>query len=271
MRKQISLRTPISYYGGKQRLVTRILPFIPEHKLYCEPFLGGAAVFFSKNQSQIEFINDTNKELINFYKICRNRFHELASLVRITLHSREDHDSAWIIYNKPHLFDEVRRAWAVWVLSTQSFSAMLDGSSGYDTTDNTTTVKISNKREQFTEQLAMRLQNAQIECADALYIINRCNQVDSFVYADPPYFNSCMGHYDGYSAQDFENLLDTLKGFKGKFMLSSYHSELLSKYVKANKWYQWDIEQNVSVNAKSGYKKRKVEVITSNYQFEALK
>jgi len=263
--KQIFLRTPISYYGGKQKLASTVLKFMPTHNLYCEPFVGGAAIFFAKPQSNVEIINDTNAELINFYKVCRNRFHDLSSLVRTTLHSRLAHDDAWVIYNKPHLHDEVRRAWAVWVLSTQSFSAMLDGSWGFDKADDTTTKKISNKREQFTEELAWRLQHAQIECADALYIIKRADGPESFVYADPPYFNSNMGHYDGYSVEDFEMLLKTLAEMKGKFLLSSYHSEVLDKYLKRYGWNQWDVEQQVSVNAKSGYRKKKVEVLTANY------
>lgn len=265
MKKQISLRTPISYYGGKQKLASTVIGFLPKHNLYCEPFLGGAAVFFAKPISPVEVINDTNKELINFYRVCRNRFHELTALVRTTLHSREEHDSAWIIYNKPHLFDEVRRAWAVWVLSTQSFSAMLDGSWGYDKTNDTTTQKISNKREEFTEALALRLQHAQIECSDALYIIQSRDTPDSFFYCDPPYYNSNCGHYDGYTEEDFKGLLDVLSKIKGKFMLSSYPSPLLQSYVKKYKWNMWSVEQNVSVNAKGGYLKRKVEVITANF------
>lgn len=263
--KQFNLRTPISYYGGKQKLVATILQFIPEHNLYCEPFLGGAAVFFGKQPSNVEVVNDTNKELINFYRVCKNRFHDLSALTRTTLHSREDHDSAWIIYNKPHLFDEVRRAWAVWVLSTQSFSAMLDGSWGYDKTDDTTTKKITNKREEFTEKLALRLQHAQIECADATYIIRSRDTASSFFYCDPPYYNSNCGHYDGYTEADFTELLDTLASIKGKFMLSSYPSELLKRYAKQYGWNMWSVEQGVSVNAKSGYLKRKVEVITANF------
>lgn len=259
------LRTPISYYGGKQKLASKIINFIPEHKMYVEPFVGGAAVFFQKPPSHAEVINDTNSELINFYKVCKNRFHEVASLVRVTLHSRSLHDDAWVVYNKPQLFDEVRRAWAVWVLSTQSFCAKLDGSFGYDKTDNTTTKKINNKRDEFTEELALRLQNVNIECADALYIIQSRDTPETFFYCDPPYFNSDMGHYDGYSAQDFENLLIALQGIKGKFLLSSYPSPLLQAYSKANKWPMWSIEQNVSVNTRSGYLKRKVEVLTANY------
>ncbi len=266
--KQIRLRTPISYYGGKQKLAATVISLIPEHQLYCEPFVGGAAIFFAKPTSPVEVINDTNAELINFYRVCKNRFHDLSSLVRTTLHSRELHDDAWIIYNKPKLFDEVRRAWAVWVLSTQSFSAMLDGSFGYDKTDDTTTVKIANKKQEFTEQLAIRLQHCQIECADALYVISSRDTPKSFFYCDPPYYNSNCGHYDGYTEEDFEMLLKKLSKIKGKFLLSSYPSPLLQRFCKAHGWHMWSVEQNVSVNAKSGYMKRKIEVLTANYELK---
>jgi DNA adenine methylase len=265
---QSILKTPISYYGGKQKLAATIISFIPKHDFYIEPFVGGAAVFFQKPPSHIECINDTNSELINFYRVCKNRFHDLATLVNSTLHSRKQHKQAAMIYDEPDLFDEVRRAWAVWVLATQSFSAMLDGSFGYDKSDNTTTKKIGNKRQQFTEELALRLQNVCIECADALYVIKSRDTEASFFYCDPPYFNSDMGHYDGYSEQDFENLLKTLAGIKGKFMLSSYPSKLLKDYTKANGWHMWSVESGVSVNAKGGYMKRKVEVLTANFRMQ---
>lgn len=267
MKKQNRLRTPITYYGGKQQLLPVILNGIPKHKLYCEPFCGGAAVFFGKPASEVEVINDTNKELINFYKVCRNRFHDLTSLTRTTLHSREQHDDAWVIYNKPHLHDEVRRAWAVWVLSCQSFSSKLNGSWGFDKTVATSNIKINNKRDQFTEELSLRLQNAQIECSDALYIIKSRDTSNTFYYCDPPYFNSDMGHYDGYSEQDFENLLILLSAIKGKFMLSSYPSPLLQKYIKQQGWYMWSKEMSLSTGLKKrGYVKRKIEVITTNYK-----
>lgn len=265
MNKQSLLRTPITYYGGKQKLLPTILKFIPEHNLYCEPFVGGGAVFFGKPPSNIEVLNDTNRELINFYRVCRNRFHDLASLVRTTLHSRDQHDDAWIIYNKPHLHDEVRRAWAIWVLSCQSFCSMLDGSWGYEKTDQTLSKKITNKRDQFAENLAIRLQNVQIECADALYIINSRDSKETFFYIDPPYIGSDMGHYDGYSEQDFESLLNRLSEIKGKFLLSSYPNLLLQRYIKQQGWHMCSVEQKVSVNAKSGYLKRKTEVLTANY------
>lgn len=258
-------KTPISYYGGKQKLLSTILSKIPQHNLYCEPFLGGAAVFFGKQPSSVEVINDTNKELMNFYRVCKEKFLDLQALVRITLHSRNAHQDANIIYANPHLFTDVQRAWAVWVLSSQSFSAMLDGSWGFDVSKRTTTRKINNKREQFTEEIAMRLQDAQLECADALYVIQSRDSEGSFFYCDPPYFNSDCGHYDGYTVDDFERLLYTLSKINGRFLLSSYPSPILLKHAKEHNWHMWSLETGVSVNAKSGYLKRKVEVLTANY------
>ena len=61
------IKTPISYYGGKQNLIKHILPLIPNHVQYCEPFVGGAAVFFAKKPSQIEVINDYDNRVVNFW------------------------------------------------------------------------------------------------------------------------------------------------------------------------------------------------------------
>lgn len=263
------MKTPISYYGGKQKLATTILQLIPKHTLYCEPFIGGAAIFFAKHPSPVEVINDVNKEMINFYRTVQNDFVSLEKEIRITLHSRDLHRKANVIYQNPDMFSEIKRAWAVWVLSTQSFASMLDGSWGYDVSSNTTTKKISNKRDSFTEDYAIRLQNVQIECTDALRIIKARDTKESFFYCDPPYYNSDCGHYDGYSIEDYEALLKCLSGIQGKFLLSSYPSPILDQYVKQSGWHQREIEQCVSVaNNNDKPLKKKTEVLTANYQID---
>ena len=45
-----------------------ILPLIPEHKTYIEPFAGGLAVFLAKNRCKVEVVNDYNREIANFYR-----------------------------------------------------------------------------------------------------------------------------------------------------------------------------------------------------------
>ncbi len=261
-----TMKTPISYYGGKQKLAATIVKLIPEHNLYCEPFIGGAAVFFAKPPSNVEVINDTNKEMINFYRMVQTDFVSLEKEVQISLHSRDIHRRATVVYQNPDMFSELKRAWAVWVLAAQSFASGLDKDWGYDIKKPTTSKKVANKREGFTEDYAIRLQMVQIECTDALRIIRSRDTKDAFFYCDPPYYNSNCGHYDGYSLEDFEALLKLLSGIEGKFLLSSYPSPILKQYTKANGWHTQSIEQTISVANNHGKPgKAKTEVLTANY------
>lgn len=246
-------------------MARHILPLIPEHNLYCEPFAGGAAIFFAKQPSEVEILNDTNRELVNFYRVVQGDFVSLEKEIQITLHSRDLHRKASVIYNNPDMFSEIKRAWALWVLSAQGFAGQLDSSWGFDKTRNSTPKKVDNKRKAFTIDLAIRLQQVQIECADALYIIRSRDTKESFFYVDPPYFNSDMGHYDGYSKEDFEALLKLLSQIQGKFLLSSYPSDALNDAIRLFKWHTRSFDATVSVNARSGKKKGKVEVLTANY------
>ena len=107
------MKTPLTYYGGKQQLASRIIRLIPEHRIYVEPFLGGGAVFWSKEPSPIEVINDANGEIVNFYDVLKRNFTSLMQRVEISLHSRDLHRKATVIYGNPDMFDRIDRAWAV--------------------------------------------------------------------------------------------------------------------------------------------------------------
>lgn len=230
--------------------------------------MGGGAIFWSKLPSKVEIINDYNRELINFYEVCKNEFIELEKMIRISLHSRSLHADATVMYDNPHLFTRIQRAWAVWVLSSQSFGSMLDGPWGYDIKSSTMAKKLNGKRDSFTEQLAIRLQNVQIENTDALRVIRSRDHKEAFHYCDPPYYNSDCGHYDGYSKDDFEMLLRALENCEGNFLLSSYPSDILKAYTKKNNWYTHKLEQSVSVTKTTRGRKKKIEVLTSNYDLQ---
>ena len=83
------MKTPITYYGGKQTLCATIINMMPAHKIYCEPFFGGGAVFWSKGKSYLEVINDKNDRLITFYRAVKDDilFVELYEKVQATLDS----------------------------------------------------------------------------------------------------------------------------------------------------------------------------------------
>lgn len=261
------MRPPFAYFGGKQLLSNEIIARIPEHSLYVEPFAGGLAVFFAKKPSPVEVINDTNKELINFYRCTKSKFDELQALIQETLHSRKEFDHAKIIYNNPDLFTDVKRAWAVHVLATQSFVAKLDSTFATSMKENDVSIKIHYRREGFVKEFANRLERVQIECADALYVINARDRDFTFFYCDPPYIDTNCGHYKGYTLYEYENLLKKLSGIKGKFLLSSFQTPILQQYVGEFGWKQVKLK-GVSSASKGGVRTSKVEILTANYDIE---
>lgn len=84
------VKPAVSWPGGKSRLLKHILPLIPEHTCYCEPFAGGLAVLLAKQRSGIEVINDLNGDLITFYRCVR--FHQDALLTELefVMNSRQE-------------------------------------------------------------------------------------------------------------------------------------------------------------------------------------
>lgn len=164
------MRTPISYYGGKQTMLKHILPLIPSHKIYTEAFCGGAAVLFAKRPAEAEIINDINMELTNFYWCAQVYYSDLKCEIDKTLHSRDLHAHAGHINSYPQFFTPVERAWAVWALCKMSFASMMDGTFGYDF-GGMMPKKLRNAKDEFTEQLCQRLERVTIENRNALDVI----------------------------------------------------------------------------------------------------
>lgn len=201
--------------------------------------------------------------VVNFYRQCQSNFEALQARILETPHSRSVHNDAWVMYSNSHLFSELDCAWAFWTLSVQSRNSIMSSSWTCSNSDTKISNKVRNKKAAFLIEMQERLDQVQIESRDALNVIDvRKELPDAFFYVDPPYFNSNMGHYGGYTVQDFENLLVKLTEIKGKFLLSSYPSDLLNEYSKRFKWYSRTFEMNISASGKG---KRKVEVLTSNF------
>jgi len=160
------MKTPITYWGGKQQLAQTILKLIPDHKQYNEPFFGGGAIFFAKKPAEVEFINDINGEMINFYRTLKLDFDQLKTEIDCTLHSEFQHKQAKGIYTSPLDHNSIMRAWAVWMLSHQSVYAILTNTWSVSI-DKNKAKQIQNLKEFFTIQYARRLERTSIFCRDA--------------------------------------------------------------------------------------------------------
>lgn len=255
------IKTPILFYGSKWRMVKHLLRQIPKHITYAEVFAGGAVLFWAKEPAKVEIINDKNGELINFYAVLKSNYRRLNSFIQQTVHSRRTHKCAKAIYECPTFFTKLQRAWAFWCLSSQSFGGVIGNSWRYDKKiKSSTSTAVRNKKIRFNEELTNRIDRVTIENTDALDVIYRYDTEDTFFYADPPYINTNQGHYSGYNEQHYTELLTALSQVKGKFLLSSFPSNILDKFVLDNDWSQIRIQQTGSMNSKV-----KIEVMTANY------
>lgn len=79
----------IPWMGGKRRLAKHILPLFPAHTCYVEPFCGAAALFFMKEPSKAEVINDVNGELVNLYRVIQHHLEEFVRQYKWSLVSRQ--------------------------------------------------------------------------------------------------------------------------------------------------------------------------------------
>ncbi|GAB2798736.1 DNA adenine methylase [Rhabdobacter roseus] len=260
------MRTPISYYGGKQRMVPAILPKIPKHHTYVEPFFGGGAVFWAKPPSQAEVVNDINHRLVTFYKVLKYDFEDLASRVDETFHSRAQHRESDELYlsQQEEITQPVACAWSVWVQTNMSFGTMIGGGFGYDR-GGKCALKIANKKAALTSAFQDRLRRVTIECYDVLKVIRAYDAPDAFFYLDPPYVTSNQGHYGGYTMDDFRALLDACATMQGTSLLSSYPEEILMEYRDRYGWKSEDHVKALCVDGRRKEAKTKTECLTWNY------
>ena len=83
---------PLSYIGGKRTLAKQVIEILPVRTTYVEPFAGGAHVFFHKEPSKVEVLNDLDGEIVNFFRVCQQHYQEFLRYCRFLLVSRGWYD-----------------------------------------------------------------------------------------------------------------------------------------------------------------------------------
>lgn len=260
-RTKTRMKTPIAYYGGKLNMVKRILSKIPKHKIYVEPFFGGGAVFFAKEPSKIEVINDKFDLAIGFFQTAKRNFPALKKRIEETLHAEQYKKLAQRVLTDSKL-DDVSCAWAFWVLTNMTFAHKFNGgfAFGKNSVADTTATRI----DAFTDDISQRLRHVQIFCRDALDVIRRFDSEETFFYLDPPYVNSDCGHYNK-DKDIYYDLLNLLPELHGKWLLSSYPTPELDRLRHLSGIYGENIVKSLAVSAKNTGK-MKTETLTWNYE-----
>lgn len=233
----------LHYPGSKWSMAEWIISHMPPHTTYLEPFFGSGAVLFNKEPSELETINDIDGDVVNLFRVIRDRPEELAHMVYWTPYSREE-------YRDAHRSDpsELEQARIFLVRCWQSIRVKTGSISGWKcrgTPDDSYRIKQWNELPNKFADVAERLKDVQIENRPALQVIDRYNRHDVLIYADPPYLlDSRNGVIYGneMSPVDHEQLLDALDNHKGPVFLSSYDNPLYS-----NRLQHWRREERKQI------------------------
>ena len=247
------LRSPIVWLGGKGHMIAKILPLLPPHKIYAEPFGGGGSVLIAKSPSDIEVYNDIDSGLVNFFRVLRDKekFEKFYQKVCLTPYSREEFNycrSTW-----ESIDDEIERAYRWFVVARMSFGGDFGHSWGYEIKTSTNHMSRSVAAWlsiiDMLPQICERLMRVQIENNDFRKIFQTYDTPETLEYCDPPYIletrKRCGYKYE-MTLQDHEELVDILLKLKGMVVLSGYNHPIY-KPLEDNGWTKHEYKVSCSV------------------------
>lgn len=227
----MAIKPILKYPGAKWNLAEWIISHFPAHKHYVEPYFGSGAVFFNKKPAAHEVINDLSDDVVNLFRVIRERGEELAALIEMTPWAREEYELSYVACD-----DAMERARRFVVKTNQSHgSGSLVSHNGWspEPMKSTTTafkfrLALWRSMPARVRCLADRLLMTEIENRPAIDLITRCG-ADTLIYADPPYpLSTRAGKMYQHEMTDGDHmqLLDTLDTHPGPVVLSGYHCAL---------------------------------------------
>lgn len=230
-------RPVLRYHGGKWILAPWIISHFPAHRVYVEPFGGGASVLLRKERAYAEVYNDISGEIVNVFRVLQNRVQalELARLVFVTPFSRAEFDLSYEPVDDP--VERSRRTIIRSFMGFGSASVNINHRTGY---------RSKAFRQGYPPPIdwlnypkhvrlfAERLRGVNIENRDAFEIIPHLDSPEALFYIDPPYHHSTRSvdvhknhcYQRELSNDDHDRLADLLLNMKGMVVLSGYDCDL---------------------------------------------
>lgn len=284
----MAVSLPLKWHGGKHYLAKRIIELMPSHVHYVEPFFGGGSVLFAKDCEGVsEVVNDLNGELANFWRCLQNSLslEKVRRLLDSVPFSQGEWENAIESVEKlsglfapsriPDGIEKYKRAAWFFIRYRQSRQGL-----GKDFA----TLSRNRTRRGMNEQVSSwlsaieglpeahaRLKRVVILNRSATDVIRQQDGPNTLFYLDPPYLHETRvttGDYEcEMSEEDHAELLFTLKGIEGKFILSGYRSELYDHHAEEDDWHRVDIEIDNKASSKK-VKDKKTECLWMNYQPE---
>ena len=206
----------VPWIGGKRRLAKLILPHFGEHECYVEPFCGAAALYFLKEPSKTEVLNDINGELVNLYRIVQHHPDEFARQFRWALISRDIF--RWLKMTPEETLTDVQRAARFYYLQKLCFGGKVDSRTFGTATTGGPRINLLRLEEDLS-MAHLRLAKATIEHLPWGDCVRRYDRPHTLFYCDPPYWET-----EGYGVEfprvEYDRLAEMARTIKGQMVIS---------------------------------------------------
>jgi DNA adenine methylase len=261
-------KSPLRWVGGKHYISSWILSYLPEHKIYVEPFGGGAHVLCNKDPgiSQLEVYNDTYDEVIEFFEVLQNKeeFKQLLYKLRNSPYSRK-YFLNMIEFKPKNKLEKVYR----WIYLTKcSFGGKIQNRTPSWTCSRRHSNDTSTSLMTFTKKIIKlrdRFRRIQIEKLDFREVIKKYDSSNTLFYCDPPYVDHEHYYQGGFGLKDHEDLAILLNNIKGKAAVSYYPCELVAKLYpgwKVEEKHMCKYSNNLAIG---GERTQATEILLMNY------
>lgn len=231
------INSPFKWVGGKSRLRKQIIDILPPHTCYVEPFAGAAWVLFGKPPSPVEILNDIDQELVNFFRVVKEKPELLIKSFELELVARAEFER--LAGLDPKQLTDVDRAHRFYYIIMAGWGGELnyprfqtsitDGGHG-----NRLIGALKTLRSRI-EPVHKRLSTVIIENLDWKDCINRYDRPGTVMYIDPPYpGNKCNYAHNMRDWADHQKLVDRLNKTECKWILSSYDNEEVRELYKGD-------------------------------------
>lgn len=262
------IRPPVKWHGGKRYLAARIIERFPKHRVYLEPFGGGASVLLNKPPVDVETYNDLDLRITRLFRVLRDQGEEFVDCLRLIPYSQVEFQAA---ASYPPDASDLKMAVCDFVRWRQSFGGQ--GKSWSYTTGRARGGMAGDVNAWWTAiemlpQIIDRMRRVQIVCQSAFEAIPRFDHAEGLIYCDPPYVHGTRSKgstavYGVEMSDDEHQLLATLlRGCKARVVLSGYPSPLYDTLYGDWRRVEFDIA-NHAAGGKS--KARERECIWMNY------
>lgn len=246
------IRPPVKWHGGKRYLAARIIEFFPSHRVYLEPFGGGASVLLNKAPVDVETYNDLDLRITRLFRVLRDQGGEFVNSVQLMPYSQVEFQAA---ADYPPNASNLQMAIRDFVRWRQSFGGQ--GKNWSYTTGRARGGMAGDVNAWWTAiemlpQIIDRLRRVQIICQPAFDAIPRFDHEEGLIYCDPPYVHGTRskGSTDVYGVEmtdsDHQQLAKLLAECKAKVVLSGYPSDLYERLYKSWRKVEFDIANHAA-------------------------